>query len=389
MASRDDKPGSDRCSQQEDNPFIAFRRYADEQMASLLQSFIGLPSAFTTQAATARWRPYDDEARRRKLDAWASQNEEDTTMWQREARRREVSNVEEESARHTTPSENYSRHPTDGTDDDEPAVCPYRPVDRELCDKTSFHTPTSALAWPISYMLFSPYSPYRLERKEPFCDYGSRWRDAFEDLLFYEGMDAESQEDSPAVKSPDLMQFLNGISPLCSHPFVKELCHESPDCFQEDLGTREPENDFEERELTELDLYEQLLQRQQSKRAQSSTWLDDIVKETRRSVHADESKAQDTTARSETWNKLGIVSTLTTTERVALPDGTVHTKLVLKKRFADGREESSETVHTSQGGSQNQHKQSSSDTTAKAVDTAKPRNSDQTEKTQKKGWFWS
>lgn len=42
--------------------------------------------------------------------------------------------------------------------------------------------------------------------------------------------------------------------------------------------------------------------------------------------------------------KDSIVSTMTTTETRTLPDGTVETKRVLKKRFADGREESNEKV---------------------------------------------
>lgn len=46
--------------------------------------------------------------------------------------------------------------------------------------------------------------------------------------------------------------------------------------------------------------------------------------------------------------KPAILSTLTTTERTTLPDSPVTTKTVLKKRFADMREERIETVHTSQ-----------------------------------------
>ena len=42
-----------------------------------------------------------------------------------------------------------------------------------------------------------------------------------------------------------------------------------------------------------------------------------------------------------------ILAQLTTTETTRLPDGTVTTKVVLKQRFADGREEERETVHTS------------------------------------------
>ena len=39
---------------------------------------------------------------------------------------------------------------------------------------------------------------------------------------------------------------------------------------------------------------------------------------------------------------------MTTTERTTLPDGRVYSRMVLKKRFADGREESSETVQTNE-----------------------------------------
>ena len=383
MAPPDDVSGSSRHSQQEDNPFIAFRRYADEQMANLRQSFIGLPSAFTPQSVTARWRPYDDETRRRKLDDWASQNE-DTASWQREARRQEVREAEEEPARCSAPAETYAGHPEDHTDEGERPVCPYRPVDRQLRDQTPI------LPWPVSYMLFSPYSPYRLEQKEPFCDYGSRWRDAFEDLLSSDGKDVESREDSPLVAGPAWRRFFNDIDPLGLHDFMKQFLYQLPDHFSADLGTRQPENDFDEEEMTELDLYEQLLQRQRPHREQSSSWVDNVVKEPRKSIHLDERKDQGTPARSVAGNKPGIVSTLTTTERVALPDGTVHTKMVLKKRFADGREESSETVHTTQGGSQNpQRDQSPSDAVAESTDATKSRILEKKEENKRKGWFWS
>ena len=40
-----------------------------------------------------------------------------------------------------------------------------------------------------------------------------------------------------------------------------------------------------------------------------------------------------------------IISRVTTTDRRTLPDGSIETKVVRKKRFLDGREESTETVH--------------------------------------------
>jgi hypothetical protein len=65
-------------------------------------------------------------------------------------------------------------------------------------------------------------------------------------------------------------------------------------------------------------------------------------------------------------SKLGVLSSLTTTETVRLPDGTVTTKVVLKQRFADGREETSECSHTYREDSE--------------VHGEEP---------SKKGWFWA
>ena len=71
-----------------------------------------------------------------------------------------------------------------------------------------------------------------------------------------------------------------------------------------------------------------------------------------------------------------ILSTLSTTERTVGPDGTVTTKVVFKKRFADGTEESSETVHTSR-------LQEDSSTSHQAA----IRREEERKKTG--GWFWS
>ncbi|KAK3075771.1 hypothetical protein LTR53_000596 [Teratosphaeriaceae sp. CCFEE 6253] len=46
--------------------------------------------------------------------------------------------------------------------------------------------------------------------------------------------------------------------------------------------------------------------------------------------------------------KVDVLSSLTTTHTTRLPDGTVTTKVILKQRFADGREEMDEKVHTYQ-----------------------------------------
>ena len=94
-------------------------------------------------------------------------------------------------------------------------------------------------------------------------------------------------------------------------------------------------------------------------------------------------------AGAQTEGRPSVLSTLTTTERTVHPDGTVTTKVVLKKRFNDGREESSETVHTERGqepGSQgNDRIPDMSNAFAQQKLQEHPRNNDN----KKPGWFWS
>jgi hypothetical protein len=85
--------------------------------------------------------------------------------------------------------------------------------------------------------------------------------------------------------------------------------------------------------------------------------------------------------------KPSILSTLTTTERTVASDGSITTKVVLKKRFADGREESSETVHTQRGqGTDTQQRdpwRAFHDNQSSVVE------SESKEGTKRSGWFWS
>jgi hypothetical protein len=88
-----------------------------------------------------------------------------------------------------------------------------------------------------------------------------------------------------------------------------------------------------------------------------------------------------------------IVSTMTTTERRTLPDGTVETKRVLKKRFADGREESNESVERQTSPYSNPRS-----TVSKPLESEIPTAARQDKQTQtdvkenplprRSGWFW-
>ncbi|KAK5741763.1 hypothetical protein LTR17_003754 [Elasticomyces elasticus] len=77
----------------------------------------------------------------------------------------------------------------------------------------------------------------------------------------------------------------------------------------------------------------------------------------------------------DTPRKVDVLSSLTTTQTTRLADGTVTTKVVLKQRFADGREESEEKVHTYR-----------EDTSEQQLVGGK---NGEAEKKKAGGWFWS
>ncbi|KAK5682965.1 hypothetical protein LTS10_004493 [Elasticomyces elasticus] len=73
--------------------------------------------------------------------------------------------------------------------------------------------------------------------------------------------------------------------------------------------------------------------------------------------------------------KVDVLSSLTTTQTTRLADGTVTTKVILKQRFADGREESEEKVHTFREGTSEQREIGGKN--------------DEADKKKASGWFWS
>ncbi|KAI7515453.1 hypothetical protein KC331_g22403, partial [Hortaea werneckii] len=85
-------------------------------------------------------------------------------------------------------------------------------------------------------------------------------------------------------------------------------------------------------------------------------------------------RAADVPYRAANGKKVDVLSSLTTTQTTRLPDGTVTTKVILKQRFADGREETEEKLHTYHDSPQLQQAEEA-------------QRFEQVEK--KKGWFWS
>lgn len=227
------------------------------------------------------------------------------------------------------------------------------------------------------------YSPSALEANERTKHVGSMWRNAFEDLM-------RTTQEHPLLsdtQNSDLDQM--GLSPL--QEYAKELkeqgegnsrrllkVQESARFNADDEPGYEYAHDHEDQHddpptpkpqqtafprsssearpdiATELDAYERLLTPQAI-----SSLPNPEVRPT-------------------------ILSTFTTTERTTAPDGTITTKVVLKKRFADGSEQSSESVHTQHG--EVVHR---SEDSQRAMQNAQASDETTQSSQKKRGWFWS
>ena len=386
MSSSDtDKSSVQHINNEATNPFISFRRFADEQMSYLLHSLIGLPSASNNDSTSLSKRSASDQ----HLCVQAANNLERHFT-------REPEEIEEILSIWKRIYDNNGS--ARGEEENSVRQCPYRPFDPEMLQDDQkmisdvvlpafgfpypshvrLESPTDGCAagnlWPIAYIASSSYSPLRLERTSPLSEQGNKWRNAFEDLIaLRDGKpmlddDSRRSNGSGAVWMASMLErgmFGGGWKPNRQSP------HET-----EDLNTaRMLENDFKEDKVTELDMYERFLGSQYPSMQKSSS--------------ASESNPKAPISTLENAGPPSLISTLTTTERNSLPDGSIHTKVMLKKRFSDGREESTETVHTTYDPQQPLLKPSASigsdsreiaENSLAAVEPKEP---------TKKGWFWS
>ncbi|KAF2204419.1 hypothetical protein GQ43DRAFT_437932 [Delitschia confertaspora ATCC 74209] len=226
----------------------------------------------------------------------------------------------------------------------------------------------------------SPYSPSALEADSRLQNAGISWRDAYEDLL-------RASQGKPLLEDKVLgqsssMPYQQWIRRLQQQPFPERpttlegypkpvpwtdesSTSEEPDYEyghdHEDQHDDPPPSKAADGPATEIEAYERFLG---STSASTST-----------------SMAQ----KSSSSDRPSVLSTLTTTERTVQPDGTVTTKVVLKKRFADGREESSETVQTQRG-----HEDDTKDVWREMREAQFGGSFGTDEgKGKKSGWFWS
>lgn len=405
--SDDDCDRNDRQADEEQNPFILFRRYADEQMSSLLQGLIGLPSALTPQSSHERWlrseeqeiRRQEDEMRHRPSSSSPDDSDQRRTrldglgIGAMDIPAKNYTNVDptSESGQGETlnpagPSNDRCRH-----HHDHPSFGPSMfgddfPLQRGMFP-TGLRSGAFPAAWPLGYIIFSPYSPLRLEQQGGFRERSSMWRDAFEDLLAVQA--GQGLPQMPRERTGDREQGAGEwVAALLAHGLadgwtrMDDGGRSQPggDHMAMESDTRHPESDAEDDAATELDLYERYFASPTTPAVRAAATNSSA------SAQGTSSSNLETPSVSNMEENPSVISALTTTERKVMPDGTVHTKVVLKKKFADGREESSETVHTTQSTSQHTRQAALS---PKGTETDPNAAGGNDKGSKGKGWFWS
>lgn len=462
MSDREQQRTSDNhhCNCRDENPFVAFRRYADEQISSLLQSVVGLPSTFS-RPSSRDWF-FDDERDRSRFgarhqdgegrSAEQAKNEQDKSWYDLVHIFDEEDEPDNRSYHRKSPFSCLRDHwdaphpfhdfwgwggrpdffgrsspfsffdsPWDGMMDG--LMFPFGFPRSGLFD---FMDPSSASSWPIPYLLFSPYSPLHLERprnpssrssgflswlssdhSEASEPHELRWRLAFEDLLRLENGKKMLENDSlAAAKSESPSNWITGMvqrGSLGNHWKVQNTPHRDGekvlaltyDSSEPDSKPTEPRHEDDSwyslpksKQSYDRDHYDELFHPDEDVSAGPLTRTDRQMRQRPWEIaQPDQTSSSKSTVNSQQQISTSIpsssenssipVSTTITTNRRALADGSIETKRVQTKRFSDGREESNETVHTT-----NPRPQTIEDKQKDAE--SKPAN----DGSSRGGWFW-
>ncbi|KAF7178729.1 hypothetical protein CNMCM7691_007547 [Aspergillus felis] len=435
------------------NPFVAFRRYADEQISSMLQSVMGLPSSISAPHSN-HWAIFAEENNYREPNYLQRQTSEgkDGGYQGASGNTDDIGQDDKPPASSRWPrsddpwhSHNHGRfdRPSDffSLDSFFDSFFDRFWFDDHFSSRFfhPFHQPfffnmlnDDSATWPLAYLMFSPYSPLHLERQASYRAHKERgvfsslitslkpsserdpaepqWREAFEDLLRLEnGKPMLDREPSTTlVKKESGTEWLKGLVQRGSlgdrwkyvsgpegqgwsgitlesvEPTDKDRSRldESP---TQQTQAEASWKDTTSAPETELDMYDQFLadiearerdffyespllrslleERRRLKEEiepfekagpskETDSWIDlvsdgdkNTVPETAPHPTSEVSTTSETRPTSSaTEQQPYVVSTRTTTERIHLRDGSIQTKTVKTKRFADGREETNESV---------------------------------------------
>ncbi|KAJ5831990.1 hypothetical protein N7474_000301 [Penicillium riverlandense] len=481
----------------ETNPFVAFRRFADEQVSSMLQSVTGLPSTISSPHSD-RWEIFNDDYGYKNMTARqrSSENSSEEPASERGANASSSREQDDSSHRNPSPSRSSRSHLPEN-DDRWPSQSwkkwrngsadffgldsffdRFWLEDRFFPFSSHFFHPhrtffipdmfedTDSPTWPITYIMFSPYSPLYLERQAQYHKHREQgvftslvstlrldsnrdpaepqWREAFEDLLRLENgkqmLDRDISAVSKTESGSDWVQGLvkrgslgdrwkyvcgtenqpwSGITFTGPSREKKELedsnengqrgtKSEVPETeldlynrFLQDIEARE--RDFfqggespllrflleeRRRQQEELDQYRRSVPRVEDEQGNDDTesWLDLVSGGSRKSVPEtvkESDSPADATSTDSSALQPHVVSTMVRTERVRLADGSIQTKTVKTKRFADGREENDTSIEVTRAPrsqpEESQLEQSQSEESqSESTESGK----------SKTGWFW-
>ncbi|KAF9691306.1 hypothetical protein EKO04_010779 [Ascochyta lentis] len=241
-----------------------------------------------------------------------------------------------------------------------------------------------------------PYSPSSLEADERTKHMGSLWRNAFEDLML-------TTQEHPLLSDTQNTHFDQmGLYPLGDYQReLSRLEHQNREQLLKsyrDQVRKQVVSTQASQETSDEPSYEYAHDHedqhddpptpkpQQSEFPKSHYLLPETQQSTETELDAYEQllAPAPSVPASESGTKSSILSTLTTTERTTAPDGTVTTKVVLRKRFADGSEQSSETVHTQRG-----HDVHQTENLWNTSENTPSTNGPDRKGEKKGGWFWS
>jgi hypothetical protein len=221
MADDKDHPSNNqnRDWPHESNPFVAFRRYADEQVSTMLQSITGLPST-VTPPHNDRWEifaddhGYESRTTHKRIGDHSDRNyPNDGNNCNRDDRGRDDRDYRNNSRRWYNSSSDFFN-----------LESLFSPLASNFFHPHNFFLDmfddTDSPTWPITYIMFSPYSPLNLERQAKFR--ANRENGVFSSIISSLYLDAERDSDEPQWREAfeDLLRLENG-KPMLNHEAVK------------------------------------------------------------------------------------------------------------------------------------------------------------------------
>ena len=381
------------------NPFVAFRHFADEQLSSLLNLAFGSNNVFNNSSTPSQLLKHG-------YDPWLEGTHDSRDQLEREAE--ETAQVMYPHMRSLSDASDLDNKDfcEQSTNKDEHMRCPYRNVQLEQLSLQDIHdiypflrrkTPSPLLRqhhtdlhlYPdllLSQILISP-SPRptsfqwvnnmvipAIRKSKPQTE--KEADEVLEDRAKITTSHQNADQKGDRIQNGPEQYIMDGLTNLLltiglEGAFAKAKCKQTMTVNAEIHEDEDGELD-DSAGANELNLYGHL------PRKQSSSSLDTFASGPHTLNHPQYHSSPDGTSDN---HKPTVLSTLTATEKTVLQDGTTRTKVVFKKRFSDGLEESTETVHT-HNALLEMSKQSSLESTAK-----QDREHDGDK--GKRGWFWT